>query len=118
MTENNWITFLGKSLITGVIVALVGFFLISLVTNKIERITRKVEGAMRQIELATSLFPGGGQLSAAGELLNFRLKSITPQRRKELITTLREIVIELRPFTEELRPLFVDAIPNSSHSKQ
>ena len=117
MTENIWITFLGKSLIVGTIAALVGSYLISPVADRIERITWKVEAVMRQVEVVMNLSPGGGGLSAAGERLASNLKTISTQRRKELITSLREIVLELRPFADELRPLFVDTSPDSSHGK-
>ena len=98
MNYNQYIPFLVRSLIVGVIAGVVGIILISLATSEIENSVSKISD---QINFA----PGHGKLSSAGERLVFNLKQMPPQRREELIAMTRAIAIELRPFAVELWPL-------------
>ena len=104
MSYNQYIPFLVKSLIGGVIVAMLGLFLINVAASQAENSVSRIK---EQITMA-NYFPGQGKLSSAGERLAFNLQEMTPQRRIELIAMLRAIVLELRPFAVELWPLLMD----------
>ena len=104
MSYNQYIPFLVKSLIGGVIVAMLGLFLINVAANQAENSVSRIK---EQITMA-NYFPGQGKLSAAGERLAVNLQEMTPQRPIELIAMLRAIVRELRPVAIELWPLLID----------
>ena len=104
MSYDQWIPFLVKSLIVGVIVAILGVFLLDEAASRAENLVSRVAEQISPI----GYFPGRGKLGRAGERLAINLQEMTPWRRKELIAVLRAIVIELKPFAVELWPLVMD----------
>ena len=95
MKTNQYKSFVIKTIIVG----LVGYLLLSASIDKIER-------TMFSIIEHVDYMPGNGKLSSTARALLDELRGVQPDRREELLFTIRELVSELKPYTDELHPIF------------